>query len=93
MTRRRVRSGRLVRLLLRRLLDLEFGGGFVNLALELITGSLELSKALANSASEFRKLLGTEKQEHDDENKNYFRPTRHGQGEEWRVHMPTGYAG
>ena len=93
MSRRRVGSGRLMRLLLRRLLDLEFGGGFVNLALELIASSLKLSKALTNSASEFRKLLGTEKQEHDDENKNYFRPTRHGQGKEWRVHIPSAYAG
>jgi len=90
---RRFGSGRLVRLLFRRFFDLEFGGGLMNLALEIITSSLELTKALAYSASEFRKLLGPEKQEHDDENKNYFRPTRHGQGKEWRVHTPSAYAG
>jgi hypothetical protein len=93
MSMRRVGSGRLVRLLLRRLLDLEFGSGFVDLALKLITSSLELSKALTNSTSEFRQLLSPEKQEYDDENKNYFRPTRHGQGKEWRVHTPFAYAG
>ena len=93
MSRRRVGSGRLVRLLLGRFLDLQFGGGFVNFALELISGTLELTEALAYSASEFRKLLGPEKQEHDDENKNYFRPTWHGQGKEWRVHTSSTYAG
>ena len=89
MSMRRFGSGRLVRLLLSRFLDLELGGGFVNLALEIITSSLELTEALAYSAGEFRKLLGPEKQEHDDENKNYFRPTRHGQGKEWSVHPPS----
>jgi hypothetical protein len=93
MSMRRLGSGRLVRLLLRRFLDLDFGGGLVNLALELITGSLELTEALADSASEFRKLLSPEKQEHDDKNKNYFRPTRHGQGKEWRVHLTSPYDG
>ena len=47
MSRRQVGSGRLVRLLLCRFLDLQFGGGFVNLALELISGALELTEALA----------------------------------------------
>ena len=93
MSMRRSGSGRLVRLLLRRFLDFEFGGGFMNLALKLISGTLELTEALPYSASEFRKFLGPEKQEHDDENKNYFRPTRHGQGKEWRVHTPSAYAG
>jgi hypothetical protein len=93
MSMRRFESGRLVRLLLRRFFDLEFSGGLMNLALELITGSLELTEALAYSASEFRKLLGPEKQEHDDENKNYFRPTRHGQGKEWSDHLRLEYDG
>ena len=90
---RRIGSSRLVRLLLRRFLDLEFGGGFMNLALKIITSAFELTEALPYSAGEFWKFLGPEKQEHDDENKNYFRPTRHGQGKEWRVHTPSAYAG
>jgi hypothetical protein len=93
MSRRRAGSGRLVRLLLCRFLDLQFGSGFVNLTLELISGALELTETLPYSASEFWKLLGPEKQEHDDENKNYFRPTWHRQGKEWRVHTPSAYAG
>jgi hypothetical protein len=93
MSMRRFGSSRLVRLLLRRFFDLEFGGGLMNLALEIITSSLELTEAQAYSAGEFRKLLGPEKQEHDDENKNYFRPTRHGQGKEWSVHLPPPYDG
>ena len=93
MLRRRDGSSRLVRLLLRWLFDLQFGSGFMNFTLKVITSALELTEALANSTREFRKLLGPEKQEHDDENKNYFRPTRHGQGKEWRVHTPFAYAG
>ena len=93
MSMRRTGSGRLVWLLLRRFLDLELGAGFMNLALKVIAGAFELTEALPYSAGEFWKFLGPEKQEHDDENKNYFRPTRHGQGKEWRVHTPSAYAG
>ena len=80
---RRTGSSRLVRLLLRRFLDLEFGGGFMNLALKIITSPLELTQTLTNSPGQLRKFFRPEKQEHDDENKNYFRPTRHGQGKQW----------
>ena len=83
MSIRRVGSGRFVWLLLCRLFDLEFGSGFVNFTLKLITSPLELTQTLTNPAGQLRKLFSPEKQQHNDENKNNFRPTRHGQGKQW----------
>ena len=80
---RRNGSSRLVRLLFRWLLDLKFGGGFMNFTLKVVTSALELTQALTNSPGQLRKFFGPEKQQHDDENKNNFRPTRHGQGKQW----------
>ena len=83
MLRRRDGSSRLVRLLLRWLFDLQFGSGFMNFTLKVVTSALELTQALTNSPSQLRKFFSPEKQQHDDENKNNFRPTRHGQGKQW----------
>ena len=58
---RRNGSSRLVRLLFRWLLDLKFGGGFMNFTLKVVTSALELTQALTNSSGQLRKLFSPEK--------------------------------
>ena len=82
----RKNSSRLVRLFVGSFLHFHLSSGLVNLALEFITGTLELPKALADAASKFGKFFCPEKQQNDHENKNDFGPTRHGKGEQWSVH-------
>lgn len=68
------------------LFDFDLSGGLVDFALEFIAGPLEFPEALADAASEFREFFGTEKEQHDHENKNNFGPTRHGEGKQWSAH-------
>jgi hypothetical protein len=82
----RYSSGRLVRFLVGSFLHFHLSSGLVNLALEFITGTLELTETLADATRKFGKFFCPEKQQDDHENKNDFGPTRHGKGEQWSVH-------
>lgn len=75
-----------MRLLFCRLLHLKLGSGFVHLALEFIARFLEFSQALAKSAGEFGQLFGTKKKNHDQNDKDRFRPAGHTKGER-ETHM------
>lgn len=79
-------SGRLVGLLVGRLLDLKLGAGFVNLALKLVAGLLELPKALAKSSGELGKFFGSEKQNYNHEDKHDLGPSRHRKSEQRSSH-------
>ena len=68
------------------LFDFKFGRGLVHLAFELITGLLEFSQTLTESAGELGKLFRAEEQNHNHENKDGFRPTGHTEGD-WKIHL------
>ena len=68
------------------LFDFKFGRGLVHLAFELITGLLEFSQTLTESAGELGKLFRAEEQNHNHENKDGFRPTGHTEGD-WKIHV------
>lgn len=74
------------------LFDFKFGRGLVHLAFELITGLLEFSQTLTESAGELGKLFRAEEQNHNHENKDGFRPTGHTKGD-WKIHFKTSYNG
>jgi hypothetical protein len=66
-----------MRLLFGGLFDFKFGRRLVHLAFKLITGLLEFSQTLTESAGELGKLFRAEKQNHNHENKDRFRPAGH----------------
>src|SRR4030095_8014573 len=79
-------SGGLMRLLVSRLLigllvssslNIDFGRGIAKLALELILGLLEFSKALPETTGKLGKLFRSEQHTHNDKNEESFRPTGH----------------
>lgn len=69
-----------MRLFVGRFLDLNVGGGLVDLPLKLVTSLLEFSEALAKPTGELGELLGAEKENHDENDKNRFRPAGHAKG-------------
>ncbi len=75
-----------MRLLVSRFLHLKLGCGLVHLALEFIACLLELSQALTKAASEFGQFFGPEKENHDQNDEDRFRPAGHTKGER-ETHM------
>lgn len=75
-----------MRLFLGGFLDFKLGRGLAHLAIELITGLLEFSQALTEATSKFGKLFCAEKQNHNHEDKDGFRPSGHTEGN-WKIHV------
>ena len=70
-----------MRLFLSWLFHFQVGRALVHFALKFVTSLLELSQTLSNPPSKLRQLLGSEKQDDDDENEEGFWPTGHTKGD------------
>lgn len=70
-----------MRLLFGWLFDLEVRRALAHFVLELIACLLELPQALADPTGEFRKLLGSEKQDDHNKNEESLWPTGHTEGD------------
>lgn len=66
-----------MRLLVGRFLDFDFGGGLADFPLEFLTGLLEFSQTLTETARQFGEFFRSEEQNKNQGDENRFRPAGH----------------